>query len=97
MMLPLRRPLKFRLRVRLSFLGILFALASFLDFEKTMRTSLTAPHIPHLSRFLHLLFLYAVGNQNIVISMTIFDPAAFKNRCDTLFSYLWHSYSTDSR
>src|SRR5579863_2362128 len=62
-----------------------FPLASLLFFkeQKTMRVARSSdpnkPHGPHLSRLLHPVFLYCVGNQNLVISMTIFDPPALEN------------------
>jgi hypothetical protein len=54
-------------------------------------SDLTISHVPHLSCLLHLLFLYGIGNQNIVISMTIFDPSVFKNLRHTIFDNLGHT------
>lgn len=36
-------------------------------------------HDPHLSSLPHLLFLYGVGNQYVVITMAIFDSATFED------------------
>jgi hypothetical protein len=86
MMPPLWWPLDLGLPEGLTTLGFLFPLASFLIvffFSKTMRVGRSSGpnrlHDPHLSRLLHPLFLYFVGNQDLVISMTIFDTPALEN------------------
>ena len=47
----------------------------------------------YFARFLHLLFLNRVRDQNIVVAMTVFDPAALKNLRNTIFFYLWHAWN----
>lgn len=47
---------------------------------------------PYLTRFLHLLLLDGVRDQNIVIAMTVFDPAALKNLGNTIFFHLWYTW-----
>lgn len=46
----------------------------------------------YFTRFLHLLFLNRVRDQDIVVAMTIFDPAALKNLRNTIFFHLWHTW-----
>ena len=42
-------------------------------------SDLNKTHDPHLSSLPHLLFLYGVGNQYVVITMTIFDSATLED------------------
>ena len=83
MVLPFRWPFEFVIRGSLTVLGFLFPFASFLIlFFKDDEGCSSDPDKfkdPHLSRLPHLLFLNGIGNQNIVISMAIFDPPALEN------------------
>jgi hypothetical protein len=83
------------IRGSLTVLGFLFPFAFFLilffNDDDGCSLDLNKFKDPHLSRLPHLLFLYGIGNQNIVVPMAIFDPPALENLGYTIFFYRWHT------
>ena len=78
-------PLDCSFRGGLTFLGFLFQLASFLLFlllfedGEDCSSDPNKTQEPHLSSLPHLLFLYGVGNQYVVVTMAIFDSATLED------------------
>ena len=78
-------PLDYLFRGGLTFLGFHFQLASFLLFlllfedDEDGSSDPNKTQDPHLSSLPHPLFLYGVGDQYVVIAMTIFDSATLED------------------